>query len=276
VHGIGDAAGEVKDFTVDTAKGVGDFAVGMKDVAVMGWHLSPVYGVIDPEGQQREYEMLGQGAKFAWEHPGEFAKAMVDWDDIANGHPGRAFGQMLPNIVLTVATAGGGAAAKGATTVNAVSKMSKATKVADDVADAGKASKVVEGAASHADDLPPVTYRGDARTPEEIFETGFQPRGTSTDLEHYALTNDPSAFVGTSKSSEVAAEFAGPGGYHYVIRAPDGIDVNATLGSRSPFPYEQEVVFQGGINTEHVVGAHPVGTNLELGDFVHNPHHPAR
>jgi scabin-like protein len=79
--------------------------------------------------------------------------------------------------------------------------------------------------------------------------------------------------VGTSKSSQVAAEFAGPGGYHYVVRAPGGIDVNAALGARSPFPNEVEVVFENGIRTEHVVGAHPVGTNLELGEFVHNPHY---
>jgi hypothetical protein len=262
-HGIGSAAGAVKDFTVDTAKGVGDFAVGMKDVAVMGWHLSPVYGMIDPEGQRRQVEMLGAGLEYAWENPGEFAKMMVGWEHIESGHPGRAFGQLLPNIVLTVATAGGGAAAKGAQGAATAGKLGK---VADNAGDAAQAAK-------HADDLPPTTFRGDRRPMEEIFETGFQPRGTNTDLLSYARDNVPSVYVGTSRSPEVAAEFAGPGGFRYTIRAPGGIDVNDALGPASPFPREVEVVFEGGIRREHVVGGNPVGRDLEIGEFVPNPHY---
>src|SRR5262249_37950584 len=70
----GEIVDGAKDFAVDTAKGVGDFAVGMKDVAVMGWHLSPVYGAIDPEGQQRELANLGHGLSYAAQHPLEFGK----------------------------------------------------------------------------------------------------------------------------------------------------------------------------------------------------------
>ena len=37
-----------------------------------------------------------------------------------------------------------------------------------------------------ADDVP-FTFRGDTRSPSEIFENGFQPRGTSDDLFLHAL-----------------------------------------------------------------------------------------
>jgi hypothetical protein len=107
---------------------------------------------------------------------------------------------------------------------------------------------------------------------EEIFETGFQPRGTDTDLLKYARENAPSAYVGTTRSPQLAVEFAGPGGFRYTIQSPGGIDVNDVLGKDSPFPSEVEVVFEGGIRREHIVGGNPVGRDLEVGEFVPNPH----
>jgi len=79
------------------------------------------------------------------------------------------------------------------------------------------------------------TFRGDSRTPDEIFLNGFGPRGTSTDLQAHALDNTlpPSMYVSTSKSADVAVNFASN---VYIIKPKNGIDVNATLGSRSPFP----------------------------------------
>jgi Pertussis toxin, subunit 1 len=274
-HAFSSGAGAVKDFTVDTAKGVGDFAVGMKDVAVMGWHLSPVGFLVDPEGSAKAADNLVHGLDYAVHNPLEVGKALIDWKDLTGGHPGRALGQLLPNIALAVATGGGGAAAEGAESANALSALSKSADAADVAVDASRTAKVTEAAGAAADaapkDLPPITYRGDSRAPEDIFSTGFEPRGTSTDLHDYALNNSPSAFVGTSLSPEVGTEFAGPGGFRYMIQAPGGIDVNAALGSTSPFPHEAEIVFQGGIRPEHIMGAHPVAPDLTLGDFVHNP-----
>jgi hypothetical protein len=149
----GEIVDGVKDFTVDTAKGVGDFAVGLKDVAVMGWHLSPVYGAIDPEGQQRELSNLGKGLSYAWHNPAEFGKALIDWKDIVGGHPGRAFGQLLPNIALTVFTAGGGAAAKGAEGAVTVSRLAKGADAVEATADAARGAEGLE-AASAASRVP--------------------------------------------------------------------------------------------------------------------------
>lgn len=95
------------------------------------------------------------------------------------------------------------------------------------------------------------TYRGDTRPPTQIFEEGFSPRGDSTDLYKHAVDNtDPmSAFVPTSKSADVAADFADN---VYVVRNKNGIDVNATLGPRSPFPDELEVAIPGGVQASDV------------------------
>jgi hypothetical protein len=44
---------------------------------------------------------------------------------------------------------------------------------------------------------PSFTFRGDTRSPDVIFNEGFQPRGDSTDLFLHALdnTNPPSIYV---------------------------------------------------------------------------------
>lgn len=56
----------------------------------------------------------------------------------------------------------------------------------------------------------------------------------------HALDNTapPSAFIPTSRSASVAGDFAEN---IYTVRPRGGIDVNATLGSRSPFPNELEI-----------------------------------
>ena len=91
------------------------------------------------------------------------------------------------------------------------------------------------------------------RSPDVIFNEGFQPRGDSTDLLAHALdnTNPPSAFVSTSQSADVAAGFSNQ---VYVVRPTGGINVNGALGSASPFPGELEVAVPGGIAPGNVRG----------------------
>jgi hypothetical protein len=40
----------------------------------------------------------------------------------------------------------------------------------------------------------------------------------------------------------------------YEVRAPGGVDVSATLGSRSPFPLELEVAYPGGVPSSCIAG----------------------
>jgi hypothetical protein len=107
-----------------------------------------------------------------------------------------------------------------------------------------------------------ITYRGDSREPEVIFNEGFQPKGTNTDLENYAATNEPSIYVSTSIDPDVASDFATMYGTRkgniYSVRSSNGIDVNKTLGSKSPFPEEKEIAIPGGIESKNILGATPV------------------
>ncbi|MEU0085665.1 hypothetical protein [Streptomyces sp. NPDC006274] len=120
------------------------------------------------------------------------------------------------------------------------------------------------------DDMP--LYRSDNRTPEEVFESGFEPLDPSrVDLKEYVEESDASAFVSTSYRDDIGDEFGGK--YTYEIEAPGGIDVNSSMGDH-PLSYEEEVAFPGGIRPEYIKGASPYNyATGELGDFIPNPHY---
>jgi len=103
-------------------------------------------------------------------------------------------------------------------------------------------------------------YRGDTRSPAEIQAAGgFQPQapGSNTSLLDYVSERkNHSDFVSTTRSSDAAIDlFTNGDGFVYEIEHPGGVDVNASLGKASPTPWEQEVVFKGGIPWESVTRA---------------------
>ncbi len=63
-------------------------------------------------------QALGAGLVYGVTHPVELGKVLIDWDTWQES-PGRAIGHLLPDLLLTLATAGGGAAARGARTMRA-------------------------------------------------------------------------------------------------------------------------------------------------------------
>jgi uncharacterized Zn-binding protein involved in type VI secretion len=120
---------------------------------------------------------------------------------------------------------------------------------------------------------PVSLYRGDGRGPSIIFDEGFKPRGTSTDLNDYVLNNTKSIFVGTSKSKEVAYNFAASKkGYVYEIDPSGlkGVDVNNAIPDNI-FGKESEIAFPGGIPPESIVSAKPVLETGGLGEAIINP-----
>ncbi|WP_371851760.1 scabin-related ADP-ribosyltransferase [Duganella phyllosphaerae] len=118
-------------------------------------------------------------------------------------------------------------------------------------------------------------FRGDDRDPAVIFKEGFQPQGTNLDLYNHAASNRNSAYVSTSKSPNVvrAAPGVEEGGFVYTMRGqPNGVDVNATLGTRSPFRSELEIAVPGGINSSDIMGARAISPNGKfIGPFIKNP-----
>ncbi|MFJ2598375.1 scabin-related ADP-ribosyltransferase [Streptomyces erythrochromogenes] len=109
-------------------------------------------------------------------------------------------------------------------------------------------------------------WRGDTReTVEEIFRTGFTPRGDQlTPLAEYIVKGGGqlSAHLSTSCDVSVAKRFATYGaeqtGWVYEIYAPGGIDVNATArvnNYQSPYLWNKEIDFPGGVEGNFIKGA---------------------
>jgi RHS repeat-associated protein len=114
-------------------------------------------------------------------------------------------------------------------------------------------------------------YRGDSRHPDEIFETGFNSRGTSTDLYLHSQNNmnPPSNFVSTSVSKDQGVMFATTfgleDGFLYTLRKIPGRDVNKELGKRSDYKVEHEIAIPNRIDTKDILGATPLND-----DGTHN------
>ena len=105
-----------------------------------------------------------------------------------------------------------------------------------------------------------MVFRGDSRSPTTIFEEGgfLSKGGNSNLLDHASGLIDDSAFISTSKSFDVAKGFAGNKGFVYSIKKSGGIDVNAKLGSSSPFPKELEIAFPLKIDAAAILRAQKV------------------
>ncbi|MFI5829373.1 hypothetical protein ACIA6C_19365 [Streptomyces sp. NPDC051578] len=109
-------------------------------------------------------------------------------------------------------------------------------------------------------------WRGDTReTVDELFKTGFTPRGEELiPLAEYIVKGggQSSAHLSTSCEKWVAQKFATYGaaktGWVYEIEAPGGIDVNATAHLNhyeSPYLWNKEVDFPGGVEGRYIKGA---------------------
>ncbi len=106
-------------------------------------------------------------------------------------------------------------------------------------------------------------YRGDTRSPDEIFKSGFESKGTNTDVVDYVEANTPSVFVGISKDASEALQKVNTKGYVYVIgNNGAGLDINnyykAVEDRANPHASEQEVIFEGKIPSSQIQGAYPV------------------
>ncbi|MBB5083339.1 toxin glutamine deamidase domain-containing protein [Nonomuraea endophytica] len=82
------------------------------------WNWSQLGLITDPVGYLNRLRGAGETADFARRQPVEFAKALVDLETLQND-PGRWFGRLLPDIMLSVATAGAGT---GITSANRLPK----------------------------------------------------------------------------------------------------------------------------------------------------------
>ncbi|HKY74615.1 MAG TPA: hypothetical protein VJS45_00630, partial [Acidimicrobiia bacterium] len=128
LSGAGDIAGDFLGGVVEGTAGIIEF----------GFKLTPTYALINPEGYLENVTGMAKGIAFGVTHPVEFAKAAVNWDMWLE-NPARALGQLVPELALSLATAGaGGAAVKGAGAAR------RAARFADDLSDAGRIARRAE------------------------------------------------------------------------------------------------------------------------------------
>jgi hypothetical protein len=139
-------------------------------------------------------------------------------------------------------------------------------------------SNISDAVSANISDISTKLYRGDTRLPSDIFQSGFVSAGTNKDLIKYVDYNDPSIFIGTSKSPDIAYSFTktSQGGYVYIIDKYDGsIDVNSFYrnveGFDNPQANELEVVYENVIPTAKIKGAFMIDENGNIiGDLILN------
>jgi hypothetical protein len=152
---LGDAASWTGGQIVGFGKGVGEGVVGIGEGGVMLYRLSLVNAVIDPESHEREWDNVATAAEFAWNNPGEFGKAVANWEDLSEGRYGEWLGNLGPDAVLAVTTAGAGTAAtRGLRGADALSDVAGAARDADRVADAADAARDAGRATAAANGIP--------------------------------------------------------------------------------------------------------------------------
>ncbi len=103
------------DYAWDQTKGLGTGAwegvKGLGAAAAMGYRASPFNAVVDPDSFAKQWSQLGQGAMYAYHHPGDFAKMAVNYDDLSHGRIGEWLGNLAPDAALAFGTAGVGTVA---------------------------------------------------------------------------------------------------------------------------------------------------------------------
>jgi hypothetical protein len=136
---LGDAASWTGGQLVGLGKGFGEGVVGIGEGGLMLYRLSPANALIDGDSFEREWDNVGRTAEFAWNNPGEFGKAVANWEDLSEGRYGEWLGNLGPDAVLAVATAGAGTAAtRGLRGADAVGDVADAARDADRAGDVAR------------------------------------------------------------------------------------------------------------------------------------------
>jgi hypothetical protein len=158
-----DQAKQVPGGVWEGTKGIyegGKFIVELNPTNPMNW--------MHPERTLERYQQLGAAGKFAWEHPGEFGKAIINYEDLAAGRYGEWAGNLVPDAILAVTTGGAGTAAtRSARIARSTSKLAEAERAFNRAADikAGLPTKRFRDqktVAAHAGDDGAISISGDS------------------------------------------------------------------------------------------------------------------
>jgi hypothetical protein len=151
---VGGALSWTGEQTVGVGRGFVEGVQGIGEGGLMLYRLSPTNAIIDNESWREEWSGVGDAAQYAWENPSEFGQAVINWEDIEEGRYGEWLGNLGPDAVVAVATAGSGAAATATT---------RAVRSADEVADLAEVARDADRAGDAADAARDADRAADAR-----------------------------------------------------------------------------------------------------------------
>lgn len=148
------AVGEVLYGAFEACLDVGKLLLDLNGISLLFDDLIPfLTGELTAEELAMKFQLRGESVvafgKALRDHPlevgKEIAKGVLDWDTWAD-NPARAVGHLVPDIVVAVATAGGGTAA-----TKSSSLLARLGAHADDVGDVAGAARRVDRAADAAE-----------------------------------------------------------------------------------------------------------------------------
>lgn len=143
----GDAAEFTKDQAVGFGTGVKEGVGGMVEGGAMLYRLSPTNALLNTDSFKQEWQNMGRAGQFAWDNPGEFGKALVNWEDLSEGRYSEWLGNLAPDAILALGTAGAGtAASRGLKGVDAVGDTADAARDVDRATPEGRGDTSVPGA----------------------------------------------------------------------------------------------------------------------------------
>ena len=165
------AVGEVLYGAFEACLDVGKLLLDLNGISLLFDDLIPfLTGELTAEELAMKFQLRGESVvafgKALWENPlevgKEIAKGVLDWDTWAD-NPARAVGHLVPDIVVAVATAGGGTAATKSSSI-----LAKLGTHADDLADVGHAARGVDDAAAGVKRLDKLDLKGVGKAPNDF------------------------------------------------------------------------------------------------------------
>jgi hypothetical protein len=142
------------DLAIGFGKGAWGLVDGVYQIGKLGVEATnPLMWALDPASREQADRELSEVGPEAWDHPLAFAKVMgegiVDWNEWSR-NPAEAFGELLPAVALTVATAGGGTVAK----VSAVGEAAEEATAVGEASSAATEASLAAAGNSTTDVLP--------------------------------------------------------------------------------------------------------------------------
>src|SRR5262245_25895180 len=135
---VGDAATWTWDQAKQVPGGVWEGTKGIGEGAYFLYQLNPSNPLNwrDPGAMIDRYKQLGETGKYAYENPGEFGKALINYEDLEAGRYGEWLGNFGPDAVVAVATGGSGAlVTRGTEVMKATDKLTDAARAYDRASD---------------------------------------------------------------------------------------------------------------------------------------------